>query len=267
MRPFKLIPLGFLALLAAPAAHRRRRRSPVRDGGRVLRHRHPPLLHDGGPDGAAGPGHRTFESPRVRTGLQFDALPADVDTCETRSSGQVVCAVSIVRFNYASHDWFFYSPKPTEWAQLNAPDSGFIDRGVAFKAFLPDGPGGTCTQGRVAVYRSYRNQNHRFPADQATHQRMVTTGSEDEGITFCAEGARINPLFDAAFLAEARGGTRTEAECAPGGVHREAAWSTRNLQTPALLRGRLLAGGGSASLRRAKRLQRPLHLHGGRRAT
>lgn len=155
-----------------------------------------------------------FIPPRVRTGLQFDALPADVDTCETSASGQAVCAVPVRRFNYAAFDWFFYSPKSSEWDQLNQPDSGFTDAGVQFKAFLA--VGGACTQGRVAVYRSYRNQNHRFPADQPTHQRMVTTGSEDEGVAYCAERARIVPLFNAPFVAEARGGFSTEADCAPG---------------------------------------------------
>lgn len=153
------------------------------------------------------------EHRRLRTGLQFDVLPPDVDTCEVSASGASVCAVPVRRFNYNAFDWFFYSPKPADWAQLNLPDSGFTDAGVAFRAFLP--VGGACTGGRVAVYRSYRNQNHRFPADQPTHQRMVTTGSEDEGVGFCAESARILPLFDAPFVAEARGGVRTEDECLP----------------------------------------------------
>ena len=182
-----------------------------------------------------------LESPKVRTGLQFDALPADVDTCETRSSGLVVCAASVVRFNYTPFDWFFYSPNLAERTQLNAPGSGFIDRGVAFKAFLPDGPGDTCTQGRVPVYRSYRNQNHRFPADLATHQGRVTTGSEDEGVTFCAEAARIGPLFDAPFVAGARGGILTEAECPLEAVAGSCV-VTRNLQPPRFYDGDYLHG-------------------------
>lgn len=172
------------------------------------------------------------ETARVRTGLQFDVFPAAGDTCEVRANGAQVCAGSIVRFDFAQFDWWFYSPKPSEWAQLNAPNSGFVDRGVAFKAFLPDGPNGTCTQGRVAVYRSYRNQNHRFTADQASHQRTVAAGAIDEGITFCAERARILPVFEAKFDALARDGTRSELECLPPESLQGPCVATRNLQPP-----------------------------------
>ncbi len=236
MTAFKLILLGFLALLGA-AAPAGATVTVVEYYDSVTRR----FFMTADPLEQQTLDARGLESSRARTGLQFDAWPADVETCETRASGQVVCAGSIVRFNYASFDWFFYSPKPSEWAQLNAPGSGFIDRGVAFKAFLPDGPGGTCTQGRVPVYRSYRNQNHRFPADLATHRRMVTTGSEDEGVTFCAERARINPLFEAPFVAEARGGTRTEIECALLAVTGSCV-VTRNLQPPRFFDGEYLPG-------------------------
>ena len=238
MTAFKLILLGFLALGAAGAASAAGQTVTVVEYYDTTTRR---FFMTADPAEQQALDTIPPDSPRVRTGLQFDALPAEVDTCETRSSGQVVCAGSIVRFNYAAFDWFFYSPKPSEWAQLKAPDSGFIDAGVAFKAFLPDGPGGTCTQGRVAVYRSYRNQNHRFPADQATHQRMITTGSENEGITFCAEAARINPLFDASFVAEQRGGTRTEAECGPETATGSCV-VTRNLQPPRFYDGDYLPG-------------------------
>lgn len=174
------------------------------------------------------------EHRRLRTGLQFNALPADVETCEVSASGESVCAVPVRRFNYNSFDWFFYSPKPGDWAQLNLPDSGFTDAGVAFRAFLP--VGGACTGGRVAVYRSYRNQNHRFPADQPTHQRMVTTGSEEEGLGFCAESARILPVFEAAFVADFRGGVHTEAECLPE-LPVGSCVMVRTLQRPASLEG------------------------------
>ena len=233
MTAFKLILLGFLALLGAlPSAAA----LPAGPTVRVVEYydsatRRFFMTADPAEQAAFDAGG--YASTRGRTGLEFDALAADVETCETRASGQVVCAGSIVRFDYAAFDWFFYSPKPSEWAQLKAPNSGFIDRGVAFKAFLPDGPGGTCTQGRVAVFRSYRNQNHRFPPDAATHQRMVATGSENEGITFCAESAKTNPIVEARFLARPgpAGGTVTEDQCPLRNVEGDCL-IRRNLQPP-----------------------------------
>jgi hypothetical protein len=231
MTPTKLILLSILALLGAPAA------LAAAAGGTTITVVEYVDTGTGRFFMTADPVEQEaldttaiFQTPlRVRSGLQFDVFRADVDTCESSPSGDV-CAVPVRRFNYNAFDWFFYSPKPADWAQLNQPDSGFTDAGVAFRAFLP--VGGVCTQGRVAVYRSYRNQNHRFPGDQAMHQRMVTTGSEDEGIGFCAESARILPLFDATFTGDERAGVRTELECLPE-IPTGSCLMARTLQRPA----------------------------------
>jgi hypothetical protein len=232
MTPFKLIPLGFLALLGAiwPLQASAAGEPTVR----VVE------FYD------AGPGHffmtadpleiegiaaRTFGPSFVRTGLSFDVLPAGDPVCETSATGQVTCAQPVCRFHYATlpADWYFYSARPADCAILRQPDSGFIDQGTAFQAFVP--VGGACTAGRVPVYRSYRNQNHRFTADRASHLRGVAAGAADEGIEFCAEAAQVSPVFDAPFLASDVRDIFPIDDCSPEGQG-AACVAARNIRPP-----------------------------------
>lgn len=229
MSPFKLISLGFLTLLGMA--------SPAWGAGITVR---VVEFYDAGPghffmtadpvelDGLAA---RTFGPSFVRTGLSFDVLPAGDPVCETSASGQVTCAQPVCRFRYAGlpADWYFYSSRPADCAILRQPDSGFIDQGTAFQAFVP--VGGACTAGRVPVYRSYRNQNHRFTADRASHLRGVAAGAADEGIEFCAEAAQVSPVFDAPFLSSQRVDILRIEECSP---NQQAATcvAARNLRPP-----------------------------------
>src|SRR5436190_10010088 len=115
MSPFKLITLGFLALLGAI--------SPLQAaavGGPTVR---VVEFYDAGPghffmtadplelDGLAA---RTFGPSFIRTGLSFDVLPPGEPVCETAASGQVTCAQPVCRFHYETvpADWFFYSARP-----------------------------------------------------------------------------------------------------------------------------------------------------------
>jgi hypothetical protein len=232
MSPFKLITLGFLALLGAG--------SPFQASAAAGATVRVVEFYD------AGPGHffmtadpleleglaaRTFGPSFIRTGLSFDVLPAGEPVCETSATGQVTCAQPVCRFHYATlpADWYFYSSRPGDCSILRQPGSGFIDQGTAFQAFVP--VGGACTGGRVPVYRSYRNQNHRFTADRAAHLRGVAAGAADEGIEFCAEAANELPVFDAPFLASEGRDIFPLDECSPEGQG-AACVAARNIRPP-----------------------------------
>jgi hypothetical protein len=240
MSPFKLIPLGFLTLLGtvSPAVATAQTVRVVEFVDAGTGH----FLMTADAQDLIDLANRTFAPSFIRTGLGFSAFPPGEPVCETSATGQVTCAQPVCRFHYATApaDWFFYSARPGDCNILRQPDSGFIDQGIAFQVFVP--VGGACTGGRVPVYRSYRNQNHRYTADRAAHLRGVAAGAADEGIEFCAEAAPVLPVFDAPFLPTGIRDVLPPEECSGPNERAATCVLARNIRPPFAFEGDFFGG-------------------------
>jgi serine protease len=119
----------------------------------------------------------------MRTGLTY---PAWMDSAP---SG----AVPVCRFYGTpgvgpnSH---FYTIVPAECAQVQKDPGWTLETTQAFYVVPPIGA--TCPGGTTPVYRAYNNRaayndsNHRYTADLAEFNNMLSIGWTGEGIAWCA---------------------------------------------------------------------------------
>lgn len=142
--------------------------------------------------GSAGPGW-------VRTGFSFNAYPIPL-WWGTICPGN--CGVAVSRFYGTPRlgpNSHFYTANAVEAQLLQRPGSGWSFEKLEFSVPVPDASG-QCAAGLLPVYRVYNNRwmfndsNHRFVADRAQRDRMLARGWIDEGVAFCAYGAREVPI-------------------------------------------------------------------------
>lgn len=185
--------------------------------------------------GSAGPGW-------VRTGFSFDAYPIPLGL-GTRCPGD--CGVPVSRFYGTpglgpnSH---FYTANPVEAQFLQRPGSGWSFEKLEFSIPVPDAAG-QCGPGRVPVYRVYNNRwmyndsNHRFVADRAQRDRMLARGWVDEGVAFCAYGAREMPIKSFLVHVDLERKILPSAQCEDESVNLGPCMALNNLPVPRNLMG------------------------------
>ncbi len=185
--------------------------------------------------GSAGPGW-------VRTGFSFDAYPVPVPS-GTYCPGD--CGTAVSRFYGTpglgpnSH---FYTANAAEAQFLQRPGSGWSFEQLEFSIPVPDAAG-QCAAGLVPVYRVYNNRwmyndsNHRFVADRAQRDRMLARGWIDEGVAFCAYGAREMPIKSFLIHVDLARKILPSAECEDERVNLGPCMALNNLPVPRNLMG------------------------------
>lgn len=185
--------------------------------------------------GSAGPGW-------ARTGFSFDAHPVPVPP-GAYCPGD--CGTAVSRFYGTpglgpnSH---FYTANAAEAQFLQRAGSGWSLEKLEFSIPLPDAAG-QCGPGLVPVYRVYNNRwmyndsNHRFVADQAQRDRMLARGWVDEGVAFCAYGAREMPIKSFLVAIDLDRKVLPSAECEDERVNLGPCMALNNLPVPRNLMG------------------------------
>jgi hypothetical protein len=185
--------------------------------------------------GSAGPGW-------VRTGFSFDAYPAKVPP-GMYCPGD--CGTPVSRFygtpglGPSSH---FYTANPVEAQFLQRPGSGWSFEQLEFSIAVADAAG-RCAAGLAPVYRVYNNRwmhndsNHRFVADRAERDRMIAGGWVDEGVAFCAYGARELPIKSFLVAIDLARKVLPSAECEDERVNLGPCLAINNLPVPRALIG------------------------------
>ena len=185
--------------------------------------------------GSAGPGW-------VRTGFSFDAYPVPVPS-GSYCPGD--CGTAVSRF-YGTPglgpDSHFYTANPIEAQFLQRAGSGWSFEHLEFSIPVPDAAG-QCAAGLVPVYRVYNNRwmyndsNHRFVADRAQRDRMLARGWVDEGVAFCAYGAREVPMKSFLVHVDLARKILPSAECEDERVNLGPCMALNNLPVPRNLMG------------------------------
>jgi len=185
--------------------------------------------------GSAGPGW-------VRTGFSFDAYPVPLPA-GTYCPGD--CGTAVSRFYGTpglgpnSH---FYTANTVEAQFLQRPGSGWSFEKLEFSIPVPDAAG-QCAAGLVPVYRVYNNRwmyndsNHRFVADRGQRDRMLARGWVDEGMAFCAYGARGVPIKSFLVHIDLARKVLPSAECEDERVNLGPCMALNNLPVPRTLMG------------------------------
>ena len=84
----------------------------------------------------------------------------------------------------------FYTGSAEECTLLQEEDHGWVYKGIAFQALLPEQ--GACPVGTAPVWRLFNDRvaqldsNHRFVASGETYQAMMAQGWLGEGVAFCS---------------------------------------------------------------------------------
>lgn len=184
--------------------------------------------------GSAGPGW-------VRTGFGFDAYPVTLPP--GTYCGRPDCGMPVSRFYGTpglgpnSH---FYTANPVEAQFLQRAGSGWSFEHLEFSIPVPDAAG-QCAAGLVPVYRVYNNRwmhddsNHRFVADRAQRDRMLGLGWVDEGVAFCAYGAREMPIKSFLVQVDLARKILPSAECEDERVNLGPCMALNNLPVPRTL--------------------------------
>ena len=185
--------------------------------------------------GSAGPGW-------VRTGFSFDAYPVPVPP-GMYCPGD--CGTPVSRFYGTpglgpnSH---FYTANPVEAQFLQRPGTGWSFEKLEFSVPVPDAAG-QCAAGLVPVYRVYNNRwmyndsNHRFVPDRVQRDRMLARGWVDEGVAFCAYGAREMPIKSFLVHVDLARKILPSAECEDERVNLGPCMALNNLPVPRNLMG------------------------------
>jgi hypothetical protein len=174
----------------------------------------------------------------IRTGLSFTAYPADSPQPGYYCADG--CGVPVSRFYTHIGNTHFYTADPAEAAGLEQPQSGWILEQREFRIPVPDATG-QCAAGLVPVFRLYNHRavyhdaNHRYVTDAGERERMIALGWIDEGVRFCALGAKAVPIKSYAITARAPTRVMPSAQCEDEAVNRGSCIAVNNLPVPSLL--------------------------------